>query len=202
VPVPVKGFDVDLRVKTPGSLVVDIQVKASDRLGRIENNRRVGGENDEYVVGGLRNAIRLLSPSPGPLRIAVTCPQRTWPMSRDSGPVAACVLGRTNQLDGGIPTLDRENRGLFAQEDGRRVHAALVLDLVRLAGTDPLYSCTVFLNPWAVDGPSFAPDDFPHAAVCELVSDRFRWRGDPGDTRVVPDGTVYRATEVAPDTDE
>lgn len=201
VPEPGNGYDVDLRMKTPRGLVADVQVKASDRLGRIVGSGRVDGENDGHVTAGLKKAIQQLARSPGPIRIAVTCPQRAWPMSRESGKVAACVLGRTNQLDGGIPTLDRKDRGLFAKVDGRRVHAAVVLDLVRLAGIDPLYSCTVFLNPWAIDGPKLSPDDFPHAAVCELVSDTFRWRGNPGHNYVVPDGTMYRAREMTPDTD-
>jgi len=183
------GFDVDLRMRTPRGFIADIQIKASDRMGRIESGRRYDGEIDEYVTIGLEKAMAQIAPAPGPIRMVVTCPQRTWPMSREPNAVAAQMIGSTIGFEGGV-TLKPNDRGLFARDLYKNVHAAIVLDFFRPVD-DERYGCAVFLNPWAAPGPGPRPDEFPHAAVCELVSDTFIWHGDPGFCYVVPEGTRY-----------
>jgi hypothetical protein len=195
-PNPAAGCDVDLRMCTRTGVLADIQIKASDRPGRIVGHRRFEGEIDEHVRIGVRKAVGQIAGAPGPLRMVVTCPQRTWPMSRESGPIASLMVGRTIGESGGRVTLDPGERGLFAQEDGAKVHAVAILDFFRPVDEER-YGCTVFLNPWPSDGRRLSPDEFPSAAVCELTDNRFRWHGDPGESHVIPSGAEYLAARAA-----
>lgn len=195
-PTPEARYDVDLRMKTRTGILADIQIKASDRPGRVIGHRRFDGEIDEHVKIGVCKAVGQIAGAPGPLRMVVTCPQRTWPMSRESGAIASLVIGRTIGESGGRVTLAACDRGLFAQGDGMKVHAVAVLDFFRPLD-DERYGCTVFLNPWVSDGTRMSQDEFPSAAVCELRDDRFRWHGDPGDSHVVPNGSMYLAALAA-----
>jgi hypothetical protein len=190
VPDPSPAFDVDLRMRAPTGETADIQIKASDRPGRIEGYHRVDGEVDEHVTSALEKAIRQISNAPGPIRMVITCPQRTWPMSRESGPVAAKMLGSTIGNRGGGVTLEPTRRGLFIGPHGSRVHATAILDFYRPVDGER-YGCTVFLNPWVQGSTRLSPEAFPVAAVCELAADTFRWHGDPGRCHVVPAGTRY-----------
>jgi hypothetical protein len=182
--------DIDLRMKSPSGQSVDIQVKASDLPGRVEGYRRHDGENDERVKAGLRKAVDQIAAAPGPARLVVATPQRTWPMSRQPNPVASLMMGSTLGYEGGIVILEEGRRGLFASSAGTKVTAAIVLDLIRAA--EKYYGCTVFMNPWAVPLALLSEADFPAAAVGELRNDIFEWHGSPGECFVLPRGTRYR----------
>jgi hypothetical protein len=140
----------------------------------------------------MQKAVAQISTAPGPARLVVATPQRTWPMSRHPNPIASQMVGSTSGYKGGIVVLEQDSRGLFASVLGAKVTAAVILDLVRGAD-EKYYGCTVFLNPWAIPTDVLVETDFPAAAVCELRGDAFEWHGSPGECFVLPSGTRYVA---------
>ena len=184
-----RGSDIDVRMKTPSGHLVDLQVKASDRPGHVHGHQRSDGEIDEHVQKGMEKALGQIAFAPGPARMIVATPQRTWPMSRAANPIASQMIGSTIGFGGGRVILNERSRGLFASELGKKISAAMILDLIR-GLEDKHYGCTIFLNPWA-ESQVLGEADFPAAAVCELSGERFGWRGSPGQCYVVPSGTRY-----------
>lgn len=172
-----EGLDIDLRLRTVGGSSVDIQVKASDHFRRTLDGRTVGGDHDEWVLEGIKNAAGQLEKSPGPMRMIVACPQREEPIRSDV--VAHYLFGQPiskREVWGIRP----DTRGLFATNSGEKISAIVVLGLLHGGFRETLYRCTAFLNPWT-DCPSGQMETpaFPHARVLALHENVFTWQPEP-----------------------
>jgi hypothetical protein len=162
---PVPRGDVDVRMLSPAGLSVDVQVKAPDQPGDVVGGRIVDGEFDDRVLRAIDKAMHQLEPAPGPARMVVISPQRTWNINAD---VLACHLvgtpgGRSLQGWG----VDKQSGGAFALTPGSEISAVVDLSLVRGPG-ETLYRCTVIANPWIDEVGRLATEMFPQARVLHL----------------------------------
>jgi hypothetical protein len=185
---PVTSGDVDVRMRCPSGNLTDIQVKAPDRPGTVQAGRIIDGERDQDVLKAIDKGIAQLSVSPGPQRILIISPQRTWPIDADV--LSGHLVGQTT-LHKDTVVLRAADRGVFAAR-GRNIGAVVDLGLHR--GEPTRYRCTVLLNPWAEGGAAPSPHAFPGARVLALRDDQFVWTPEEpqhamrSGTRYVPDG--------------
>ena len=150
----VQNGDVDIRLRSPDGRLVDVQVKAPDQPGSISSYRHVDGEFDDRVLSAIDHALLQLGGTPGPCRLVVVSPQRTWS-------IGGHVLVRHLLSD----------RGLV-----KRPGVAGVADLHLLRGLDEtLYRCTVILNPWCTPSAALSAGLFPHARVHRTVNGVSEW---------------------------
>jgi hypothetical protein len=148
----VDGGDVDVRLRAPDGRVVDVQVKAPDQPGSVSFYRRVEGEFDDRVLSAIDHALEQLDDTPGPYRLAVISPQRTWSIGGTT--LVRHLLG--DRPDPLAPT------GAFA----KRVGITGVADVHLVRGLEEtLYRCTVILNPWCDASAQLPVTAFPCARV-------------------------------------
>jgi hypothetical protein len=169
--------DVDLRLETPSGLVVDVQVKAPDQPGEISNGRIIGGEINARVVQAIDKAIGQLRAAPGPGRMVVVCPQRTWPLEADV--LAGHLLGKPIVRSDEVWGISREGDGAFAGLPGIETSAVLALSFDRgfsfARGHRSLYRCLVVRNPWVSSSADISAVSFARARVLSLAGDKFVW---------------------------
>ncbi|HET6284268.1 MAG TPA: hypothetical protein VFH73_25150 [Polyangia bacterium] len=150
----VQNGDVDVRLRSPDTRIVDLQVKAPDQPGSVAAHRRVDGEFDERVLTAVDNALDQLDGTPGPCRLVVVSPQRTWSMD---GNVLLHHLLSDDRL-------------------AKRPAVSGVADLHLLRGLDQtLYRFTVILNPWCNASASLPVSAFPHARVYRTIEGVSEW---------------------------
>lgn len=180
------GADVDVALKTPLGTEAFVQVKSTDRPGRVAaRGRVVDGERDEHVVASAEKAAGQLPRAGSEVNLVALCPNRS-PLSTPWACLVSHLFGAT--VGGRVVTLPRGNLGRFWAPEWNHVAGVLVLEMPRPVSGDPLYSCVVLLNP--VSDVRASAEWFPHARVCVLEGDTFRWvRGDPGAPNSLPDGT-------------
>jgi hypothetical protein len=167
------GGDVDVCLETPTGLVVDVQVKASDQPGYVEHGRIVDGEYDERVLSGIDKAAGQLKSSPGPGRMIVVSPQRTFSVGADV--LARQLLGEPSIRTPDIWGITRQGGGRFAGSAFQGVSALADLSLVRGPG-ETLYRCTVICNPWVLSPSAhIPPSSFPHARIFASRDGKFVW---------------------------
>lgn len=210
---PVTGgaVDVDISLRAPGGTLVEIQVKASDQPGIVQDDcfpvpvedsdqpeivrgqRIRDGEYDDRILKAVEHAAaQLRSPATG-CAMVFACPARDWPFTSNPSPLLGLLVGRTIG-EGGRVYLRRPDAGLFFQDGWHHVAGVAVLDFA--AGLDMstseetiCYPCIVILNPLAAF--PAAPEWFPGARVLKLDGNVFRWvRGAPGEAVTVPDRTL------------
>ncbi len=168
--------DVDLQLVSPDGVLIDLQVKASGRLGLHDN------QVDAHIQQGLRNAAdQLPLPAVRPSLIVMSAQRDFW-LSADIDVIEE-FIGRTTQYPDDTVLLHDTERGEFITWP--HISAIVVLDHRRgLADSD--YSCVVVQNPWArhpVD-----PAWFPHARILTSADMQFTWlRAHP--TTTFPTGT-------------
>lgn len=169
--------DVDLQFVAPTGQLVDLQVKASGRLGLDDN------EVDEHIKQGVcKAAAQLPAPATRPALIAMLA-QRDWPLSADVHVIDSFV-GSTSEYPDGTVLLHDTNLGEFA--NWPHISALVALDLRRWP-EDADYGCVLLQNPWA-DNP-VDPAWFPHTRVLTCSNGCFMWlRGHPPGT-TFPTGT-------------
>ena len=129
-----------------------------------------GGEADWKILKDVDKAAARL-PKTGPeAKLIAVCPNR----SQLSSPHACLLPHLYGATYGGREvTLPRSKLGKFWAPEWRHVAGVAVLGFARPAGGDPRYSCVALLNP--VSDVRASPDWFPHAHVCVLEADTFRW---------------------------
>lgn len=184
------GGDVDVRFAAPDGSVVNIQVKAPDQPGGRAGGRVIDGEFDERVIVAIRKAAAQLLPYADGTNVITISARRVWPLYGEPAPLVTHLYGSTLCDPRRGVWLRQRERGWFFTPWWRHVGAVVLLDYDRALGR-PAYGCTVLLNPLA-DHP-VAPNWFPHAHVCTLGADRFRWiNGEPGGRgeSSLPDGTI------------
>lgn len=187
LPPGTKG-DVDVRLRCPLGFLTDIQVKAPDQPGERSGGQVVDGEYDDRICIAIDKALMQVHTAPGPQRMVVVSPQRTW--HTDEWRLQSHLVGHTIGHAGGV-TLSARDRGVFAKEPGSGVGAVMRLTLSR-GISEKLYRCTVFLNPWASAGASPDLSAFRNARVCHLVGDEFCWTPEPPQLAgALPPGTKY-----------
>jgi hypothetical protein len=183
------GADVDVALRPPFADEAFVQVKVPDWPGRVVGGRVVDGERDEHVVASAEKAARQLPKARPEVNLVALCPNRS-PQSTPWACLVAHLYGAT--MGGREVTLSTANLGRFWSPEWKHVAGVVVLELLRPISGELRYSCVVLLNP--VSDVRASVDWFPHAHVCVLEGDRFRWaRGEPGLPRWLPDGT--RLTE-------
>lgn len=172
--------DIDLQLFAPsGGPLVDMQVKASGRLGLHDH------EVDEQIRAGVRNAIpQLPDPPLGPALI-VMCAQRDWPLSGYTHALEP-MIGRTCGYPDGRVLLHDDVRGELAAAS--HVSGIAMLDY-RRGWTSFDYGCSVLMNPWATY--PLDPAWFPHSRVLSCTDSVFCWiRGTPS-ASTFPTGTRF-----------
>jgi hypothetical protein len=180
--------DVDVRLRCPCGIVTDLQVKAPDQPGERQRGRIHEGEHDEWVCGAIRHAMQQLVASPGPQRIIVVSPQRTFPIS--AAALTSFLCGRTIGTELGV-TLCSADRGAFASAAGRKTGAVIDLSLLRTEA-EVFYRCTALLNPWAESNAAPDASVFANARVLHLENGTFSWHPEqPGRSFALPTGTRY-----------
>ena len=170
---PTVGGDVDVRLHSPDGRLVDIQAKAPDQPGQVIGGRRVDGEYDERVLAALDKALAQLRATPGPCRLVVISPQRTF--SIDAAALMEGLIGRaTYGSDGRWDVLEKD-RGSFGDIPCAGVSGVADLHLIR--GPDEvLYRCTVLLNPWCTAEASLPLAAFPYSRVLSYEQNEFVWK--------------------------
>ncbi len=169
--------DVDLQLVAPTGQVVDLQVKASGRLGLHDN------EVDDHIQEGVRKAgAQLPVPATRPALIAMLA-QRDWPLSANVDVIESFIGSTRDYPDGTVLLHDHEFGELSSWS---HISGIVVLDHRRgLEGSD--YGCMLLQNPWA-NNPA-DPAWFPHARVLTYSNGIFTWlRGHPTAT-TFPIGT-------------
>jgi hypothetical protein len=175
---PLPGGDIDVRLLSPKGTLADVQVKAPDQPGDVANGQRVGGEDDAVVLRNIDKGLRQLSPAPGPIRMVVVSPQRTFLIDADV--LAVHLLGKPRSVGESHWGIAHDGTGAFEGESGAVVSAVVDLSLLRGMG-ETLYRCTVIGNPWAPPSGQIAPEAFPHARVLSLDRDKFIWSPEEPD---------------------
>ncbi len=155
----VSAGDVDVRLRCPHGVVTDIQVKAPDRPGQVQNYQIHDGECDSHVLSAIDKALKQLSASPSPQRMVVVSAQRTYAVAPMV--LTSHLYGKPSNVDNEV-VLSKSARGAFATASGANVGAVVDLHLSRGVGAT-LYRSTVLLNPWAANTPS--PDVFRGSRV-------------------------------------
>lgn len=181
------AVDIDVSLRAPGGVIVEMQVKAPDQPGYVVDGRIVDGEHDQRVLAAVGKAARQLRQAPTKPAVIVICANRNWPLCWELRPLVKYLIGSTHQVDEEL-FLPKGRRGGFFSADWSHVSGVLVLDLVR--GIErSVYSSVVLTNPNAACPVS--PDWFPRSRVVVLDDGVFRWvRGEPGKAHTLPDGTV------------
>lgn len=171
--------DVDLQLVAPTGQVIDLQVKASGRLGLHDN------EVDGHIQRGVRKAAAQLPvPAMGPALIVMLA-QRDWPLSANIDVIESFIGSTTGYPDGTVLLHDHE-LGEFSS--WAHISGIVVLDYLRGLGNS-YYGGVLFQNPWA-DAPA-DPAWFPHAQVLTCSDGIFTWlRGHPAAT-TFPSGTSH-----------
>ena len=169
---PTVGGDVDVRLLSPTGVAADVQVKAPDQPGHVANGQRVDGENDARVLRAIDKGMSQLSSAPGPIRLVVISPQRTF--SIDADVLALHLLGKPRSLGESLWGIIRDGTGAYEGKAGAVVSAVVDLSLLRGMGKT-LYRCTAICNPWVAPAGLVAPEVFPHARVLSLDGGKFVW---------------------------
>lgn len=185
---PVTGGDVDIdaSLRAPGGAVVELQVKRSDRPGRVVEHQLVDGEWDEDVLKALDHGACQLRRVPVAPAFVVMLTNRMSSLAYRPHPLVHHVYGSTSSDAAGVAL---DGRGRFFTAEWAHVAGVILLDL--LIGEETKYTCTVLLNPTAK-----APgreEWFPRARVAEILDGVVIWhRGEPGVPHDLPDGAVVR----------
>ena len=170
---PTVGGDVDVRLLSPTGVAADVQVKAPDKPGHVVNGQRVDGENDTTVLRAVDKGMRQLSSAPGPIRMVVISPQRTFVINADV--LAVHLLGKPRSLNEFLWGIVRDGSGAYEGAAGALVSAVVDLSLLPGGMEETLYRCTVICNPWVPPAGLLAPEAFPHARVLSLDGGKFVW---------------------------
>jgi len=180
--------DVDVRLRCPHGVVTEIQVKAPDRAGQVQNYQVQDGECDRHILLAVDKALKQLSATPGPQRMVVVSAQRTHAIAPMV--LSSHLYGKPSYVGDDV-VLSKSARGAFATAPGANVGAVVDLHLSR--GVEvTLYRSTVLLNPWAAN--TLSPDVFRGSRVCFLDGSRFVWRPEqPQRAGALPPGTRYVA---------
>jgi len=183
--------DIDVELASPDRTVVNLQVKAPDQPGGRAGGRVIDGEYDDRVIIAARKAAGQLVPFADAANMIVICARRDWPLSQNVGRQLVPYLYGVTIHDARTVSLRSGQLGWFFTPWWHHVGGVVVMDYVRGLETFK-YACTVLVNPSAFHPVS--PAWFPHARVCVLDGDVFRWvNGEPGSHGVpsLPDGTVF-----------
>jgi hypothetical protein len=170
------GNDVDLAVTTAAGVDVDIQVKVPGYVDPIK-----------AVTKGARQ----LKASPAHTLIAV-CSKSLLYVSNEPRQFSGPLVGVTTMISKSLVELT--SRGKFADPEFAHVGAVMLIDYLPLA-TEPVYSCTVLLNPWCQAEKSIDPEWLPRARFLTLPGDRdrFKWKNErPSQEHEFPDDTYVR----------
>jgi hypothetical protein len=163
------GGDVDLGVRAPDGVAVDIQIKVP------------GTENP---LASVEKAARQLRSSPNRAVIVVCSRDPQFPSCEPDE--FFNLIGNTTNYDGVVCLNDR---GRFESEDFRHVGGLVLLDYIPGA-IEQTYCCTVLTNPWAASRSRTERAWFPRARVLLLDGERFRWEPEPPDLGFeFPNGT-------------
>jgi hypothetical protein len=176
--------DVDLQLVAPTGQVVDLQVKASRRLGLDDH------EVDDHIQKGVQKAATQL-PTPG-IRLALIAvlAQRDWPLSSNIDVIEHFIGNTSGPYPDGTVLLHDQEMGEFS--DWAHVSGIVVLDHLRgLGGAD--YGCILLQNPWA-DYP-VDPAWFPYAQILTSSEGSFTWLWGHPTATTFPTGTrCFRGT--------
>ena len=162
-------IDVDLALNAPDGALVELQVKAPDRPGRLENGRYEDGDFDNRVVEALDHAVAQLPTRARSTAMVAIYAQRSFSLAGDPGCVKMRVFGPTTQNDAAI-FIRHADRGQFLTGLWNHIAGVVILDFSRTADfvvnggeaqvvNRTAYPCTVLLNSNA-DRPA-NPDWFP-----------------------------------------
>jgi hypothetical protein len=187
---PARGEgDVDLRLQSPAGVLADIQVKAPDQPGHVSGGQIVDGEHDAWVLNALDKGLGQIASQPGPIRMVVISPQRTFNIGADV--LATYLVGKPRSIGDSLWGVSRDGGGKFTKDPGAAVSAVVDLSLLRGMG-ETLYRCTVICNPWMLSAGRLAPEGFSHARVLSLAGDKFIWTPEePGRCFGFRSGTPY-----------
>jgi hypothetical protein len=185
------GEDVDLTLRSEQCQLLNVQVKAPDRPGRIVGQRIVDGERDEYLLAAIRKGVHQLPrPAKAPSLLVVTPSRNRPPRSF----VLEALVGATTNYSryGGDLRLDVNMRGPFFREDWAHLGGVAMLSYLR-GVTDFRYLCIVLVNPNAVAEAALRPSWFPGARALYLEGGMFHWQGGAPSQSSFPDGTTLVA---------
>lgn len=185
-----RGTDIDVQLTAPDGTTVSIQVKAPDRPGRVVNRKIQDGENDDVVVQRTLHAAGQLPRPACTASLIAVCAHRRLSFSQHPNPLLSELYGSTYSTAGreGV-FLPDSKRGRFFSADWDHIGAVMLLDFIRGADRQ-LYACTVLINPGASSAARCSAGWFPHARVCQLDGDTFRWTPEaPEYAFYLPDGT-------------